>query len=256
MYPVIACFRIYKNHYCVSSYGLCLVAAVLCGTVISMFMARRIGRGSRDIFTFSMLVAATGFIGAAAAGFIIFIPERIAAGFFTFPPVLVSWGGIISSMAALLLISRKWGENAWQLADLFTPGGLIALGIGRIGCVCAGCCYGIHTDSPFGIYFTCPLAPASVMEQPLVPVQIISACFLLFSGITGLFLLRRARRPGGLFLWSVVAYTMFRFIIEFFRADPRAFLLGLSDGQWFSVVAFAVCAYMIFKKRNYSRDYK
>ena len=78
------------------------------------------------------------------------------------------------------------------------------------------------------------------MQQPLVPTQIISALFLVSAGLAFIPIVLRKKNVGLGFGCSAVVYSMFRFIIEFWRDDPRMFILGMSDGQVFSLLYFMV----------------
>jgi len=178
-----------------------------------------------------------GILGAFVVGFILFLPERISHGFFRYPPALVSWGGLLGGLTAIQIMRIKWGVHVLNLADIVAPGFFTGLGIGRIGCFLAGCCYGKTTDLAIGVTFTHPIAPASHSVQPLLPVQLISAASLIIIGIVFIPFARARRTPGFILAATLLVYPVCRFIIEFFRDDPRSFLWGLSDGQLFSVAA-------------------
>jgi phosphatidylglycerol:prolipoprotein diacylglycerol transferase len=167
--------------------------------------------------------------------------------------VLVGWGGIAGGMAALAAITIKWGENFLAIADICTPGYLVGIGIGRIGCHFAGCCFGIHTTSSCGVTFSDPNAIASAMQQPLIPSQLISSVFLIMSGIAFVPFVLRKKTAGICFASSAMLYSLFRFVVEFIRNDPRKFLFGFSDGQIFSAAYFALGAWIllyVIKKRR------
>ena len=100
----------------------------------------------------------------------------------------------------------------------------IAHGIGRIGCFLAGCCYGVQTDSWIGIDF-----PNDGLGK-VVPTQLIEAIFLfLLTGILVILLLVKKFRYN--FLVYLGAYSVFRFILEFFRGDERGVAFALSPSQ-------------------------
>jgi len=240
MHPVLVKLFWMGKDVVIGTYGVMMIAALAAGTLISLAVARHHGYRPSEFINYCMLIIAGVIGGALLAGFIIFLPERAAAGYIDYPPALVSWGGIIGGMAALAYIKYKWKESFLRMADIITPGYIIGLGIGRIGCFFAGCCYGIHTDSWIGITFTDPVAPASAMAQPLVPTQLISAAFLVFAGLLLIPLALKTKTTGFTFALSAVVYSLFRFTIEFWRDDPRVFFLGLSDGQVFSVVYFLI----------------
>ncbi len=236
MHPVLIKLFWMGKEVVIGTYGVMMIIAFAAGTALSLLVARKRGYQPSDFINYCMLVIAGIIGGALLTGFIVSIPDRAAAGFIDHPAALVSWGGISGGLAALVYITIKWKEKFLVLADCLTPGYLVGLGIGRIGCLFAGCCYGIHTASSIGITFTDPIAPASAMLQPLVPTQPISAAFLIIAGLILIPLAMKSKLTGITFSVSAIIYSLFRFAIEFWRDDPRVFILGLSDGQVFSIV--------------------
>lgn len=256
MHPVLFTFTIQGHETVVGTYGLFMVAGFALAVSLSLYLAGLKGYRPGDFFNYAMLIMAGAIAGAFIAGFFIFLPERMSAGFFDYPSALVSWGGILGGVTAGALISLKYKENFLRLADISIPGCLAGMGIGRIGCLFAGCCYGIHTDSWAGVSFIDPISPAAAAQQPLVPTQLISAAFLILSGALFVRIVRRNELSGAPFAASAILYALFRFTIEFWRDDPRRFLFGLSDGQVFSIVYFAfgigILMYLRLKKKRHA----
>ena len=91
------------------------------------------------------------------------VPDVCAvAGFY---PEWFGYGaGVIFVIAVIVALwySRRIGLPLWTTCDVFAPG--IALGhvIGRLGCLMAGCCYGLPTNVPWAITFTDEFANANV----------------------------------------------------------------------------------------------
>ncbi len=251
MYPVLVKLFWMGKEVVIGTYGVMMIAALFAGTLLSIAIARHHGYRPSEFINYCMLVIAGIIGGALAIGFLIFLPERAGKGYIDYPPALVSWGGVLGGLAALCYIKFKWKESFLCLTDIFTPGYLFGLGIGRIGCFFAGCCYGIHTTSCIGVIFIDPLAPASAMTQPLVPTQLISAVFLICAGMIFLPVALKSRLKGFTFSLSAVIYSIFRFTIEFWRDDPRLFIFSLSDGQIFSILYCLMgIGMMVFIFRN------
>jgi phosphatidylglycerol:prolipoprotein diacylglycerol transferase len=254
MHPVLFKFLFLGKDIVIGTYGVMMVAAMAAGVLLALAIARGYGYHPGSFINYCLLIIAGIIGGALLVGFIIFLPERIGRGFIDYPPALVSWGGIGGGLAALVLIKFKCKESFLLLADIATPGYLIGLGIGRLGCLFAGCCYGIYTSSCIGITFSDPMAPASLMKQPLVPTQLISALFLMSAGLALIPVILRRKYTGLGFGCSAILYSMFRFFIEYWRADPRLFIFGLSDGQIFSIIYFmagvAVVIYAVRRSYN------
>ncbi len=252
MHPVLFRFTVQGHETVVGTYGLFMLLAAILAVSLSIYIAGVKGYRREDFFNYAMIIMAGAIAGAFIAGFVVFLPERRSRGFLDYPPALVSWGGILGGMAAAALIAVKYKENFLHMADITVPGWLAGMGIGRIGCFFAGCCYGVHSDSCVGVYFVDPVSPAAAMRQPLLPVQLISAAFLILSGIVFFHIVTRKKLSGAYFAASAVLYSFFRFTIEFWRDDPRRFLCGMSDGQLFSI-AYCACGigiiiYLLLKR--------
>ncbi len=117
---------------------------------------------------------------------------------------------------------------------------VIAHAFGRIGCMCAGCCYGAETDSFIGIYNHGAVR---------VPVQLFEAGFLfILFGVLSVLYFKKCTNTMSLYL---ISYAIWRFIIEFFREDARggAYTLNLAPSQWMSVIFIVIgVALIIFYK--------
>src|SRR5262245_699998 len=64
---------------------------------------------------------------------------------------LASMGGIAGGMIAAAIVARLGGHPLAFGLDVAAPPGLVGLGVGRLGCLLAGCCYGQPTRLPWGV---------------------------------------------------------------------------------------------------------
>lgn len=157
---------------------------------------------------------------------------------------------IFGSLAGMLYLNSKQ-QPLLDWMDCFVPGIALGLAVGRLGCFFAGCCYGAPSDLPWAVTFknTNSLAP---LFQSLHPTQLYHS---LAGLITFLILVVAGNRIGtegritGLFL---ILFSVFRFIIEFFRADHRRELGPLSITHLITLVFFSIGIYLllIYKKRS------
>ena len=110
----------------------------------------------------------------------------------------------------------------------------LAHGLGRIGCFFAGCCYGVETDSIFGVKFP-------HLDHNVYPTQLYEAMFLIIlTAILSLLAFKyKNKYTMPIYLAS---YGVFRFLIEFLRGDDRgAFLFGIiSPSQVFSIICLVI----------------
>ncbi|WP_027722645.1 prolipoprotein diacylglyceryl transferase [Maridesulfovibrio zosterae] len=157
---------------------------------------------------------------------------------------------IFGSLGGLLFLKSK-KQDIMPWLDCFAPAIALGQAIGRIGCFSAGCCYGKHTDLPWAVTFrnTDSVAP---LFYPLHPTQIYHS----LAGIITFVILLQAKKYlkndgkiTGLFL---VLFSLFRFIIEFFRADYRGSFGPISTTQFITLVFFSIGIYLLSvnKKRS------
>ncbi|MFC1888773.1 prolipoprotein diacylglyceryl transferase [Thermodesulfobacteriota bacterium] len=150
------------------------------------------------------------------------------------------YGGLVASIVAVLAYSRLKGIDPWSTGDLFAPAAAIGLVFSRLGCFMAGCCYG----NPCGEGLYSDLVCMRFTEgSPLRhPTQLYSSAGALL--ILGLLLHRRGRKrfEGELSATFLVVYPILRFMIEFFRADPRGSMqlgpIELSSSQVVGIPTF------------------
>lgn len=103
--------------------------------------------------------------------------------------------------------------------------------IGRVGCFLAGCCYGKETSSWIGVDF-----PNDGLGK-VIPTQLIEAIFLLILSIA-LAVIILVTKFKYTFLIYLGTYSIFRFIIEFYRGDERGVAFALSPSQVWCIIIF------------------
>jgi phosphatidylglycerol:prolipoprotein diacylglycerol transferase len=144
---------------------------------------------------------------------------------------LVFYGGFIGAALAALWVVRAKGLPLWTTGDIVAPAVALGQTFGRLGCFFAGCCYGAACDLPWAVTFTDPrsLAP---LHAALHPTQLYSAA-ANFAVFAVLHWVARPRQKfqGQLLGLYLVLEPAARFVVEFFRADPRGALGPLSTSQ-------------------------
>ena len=119
----------------------------------------------------------------------------------------------------------------------------------------AGCCYGRPTDVPWGITFTNTLAAANSgtpLEVSVHPTQLYeSVATLLILGILLLVERRTRTFPGQTFWTYLLLYPLARFVIEFYRGDPRGTVFELlSTSQFVSLLLVPLSIVMLVVLRR------
>ena len=237
----------------VYTYGLLLAAAYLLGLKLAMVRARARGLDANRVLDLGIYIIISALVGAKLL--------LLVTDFKTFtsnPRELLTlarsggvfYGGLILAVTVALLYIRRVGLPLWTTTDVFAPG--IALGhvVGRFGCLFAGCCFGKPTTMPWGITFKDPFAAANVgtpLGVPLHPTQLYEAgAELLILGIL-LFSERKGRPFAGRTFWLyMLLYAISRFIIEFYRGDPRGSVGIFSTSQFISILLAPLAVVMLF----------
>jgi phosphatidylglycerol:prolipoprotein diacylglycerol transferase len=166
---------------------------------------------------------------------------------------LTFYGGFLAATLAAAWLFRRDRFPFWKGVDM---GGMmvpIGLGLGRLGCVMVGCCFGKTCDLPWALSFPSH-SPASEWQfrQKLLatpvdeslavhPTQLYeSLAAFAIAAFTILYVQGRKRYDGQVFAVFCVLYAASRFVIEFWRSDDRGGLLWLSTSQWIGILMLFV----------------
>ena len=171
----------------------------------------------------------------------------------------VFYGGLLLAVPMCWWYIRRNGLPLWTTCDTFAPGIALAQGVGRMGCLLGGCCYGQPTDARWGITFTNTLAAANSgtpLGVALHPTQIYESVAVLL--ILGVLLVgeRRWRPfPGRTFWTYVLLYGVARIVLELYRGDPRGTVFDTLPTSQF-VSALIVPASIVMLVRLARRGYR
>lgn len=220
-------------------YGLMIAIGAISAYLITEYRAKKKNMKHELVFALFWWCLGGGILGAKLLYLITQIKNIIAD-----PSILldvsegfVVYGGIIGGILAGYLFCRRHKLNFLQYFDLVMPSIALAQGFGRVGCIFAGCCYGIETDSPFGIIFhESDYAPNYVN---LVPTQPISSVLNFLHFLLLIMISKRVKADGQVAGFYLIFYSAGRFILEFFRGDLARGNIGvLSTSQFISIFLF------------------
>lgn len=122
---------------------------------------------------------------------------------------------------------------------------------GRIGCFCAGCCYGIPYTGFGAVVF--PRDSFAPCEISLFPIQLIEAIVLLLISGTIFMLQVQIKCEYTIETYSIL-YGISRFILEYLRYDPaRGKIWVLSTSQWISMILVILAVICIYSKSKYKK---
>lgn len=195
-----------------------------------------------DVIACTLFTVALGIVGAILfQNFYNFVKDPSN---FSFSLAMTFYGGLIVGTIVFILIFQLYvaKHNDIKIKEIFVVAPVCitsAHAFGRIGCLLAGCCYGKETDSWIGMEF-----PGLGTR---IPTQLIEAIFLFVLTIAFAFIIFKTNFKWTLHLYLAV-YSIFRFILEFFRGDAArgATLLGLYPSQIVCVFIWIIFVPTIF----------
>ncbi len=251
MYPEL--FRI--GTFPVTTYGLWLAAGMLFALLVAARLGSRDGLPRDRIYDIGMWTLIGGLLGSKALMYFtedhvqIFSLDFLRSGG-------VYYGGFLGGFLAIAILIRIYGLPFWKVADAFAPGVALGQAFGRQGCFSAGCCWGRHTDLPWGVHFSelgheytgVPVYGPDGGSLYLHPTQLYeSFAMLIVFGV--LFYMHRKKKFDGQVLIAYgIIYSIFRFFIEFLRDDPRGDIMGLTSMTGLStsqMIGLVVAAFSI-----------
>jgi len=261
MYPIL--FEVFGRQ--ISTYGLFLIIGALVAWILVYILKDKDDKDTSLVF---LICLCGGLIGAFALRPIMRIPELIKnwelfrqvplrvflAGYFG---EMVFYGGVIGGAIAVLIYCKGNKIPVLPVVDMFAPALAVAHGFGRIGCFFGGCCYGIevHGHLPFAVVFPQQSYTAATLHgDPVLATQLIEATGLFIFAAILIIIYKKTAITGLTICIYGFLYSIFRFVIEFYRGDRvRGIYGGLSTSQYISMVVFIFCAillYIILRRRK------
>lgn len=165
---------------------------------------------------------------------------------------LTFWGGLILGFICLVIYLKIMSLPVNDTLNLLTMPFCIAHGFGRIGCFCAGCCFGKPTMSCMGVVFPNGSLPYLHYGQDIsiFPTQLFESGFVLLLFLFFLFSKSKIVLENRWLIY-LVTYAVFRFCIEYIRADNRG-VLGpqslFSPSQIISLAVFIIIVPVLIYK--------
>jgi phosphatidylglycerol:prolipoprotein diacylglycerol transferase len=229
----------------IKSYGLLLALSFVLGMLLSVRRGRSLGLAPETILDLVFGVLVSSLIGVR----LFFVLTHWGSfdpwyrAFFLWDGGLTLYGGIIAAMLTVWYMTRRRGIPFLVMADIFSPGVALGIGITRVGCFLAGCCFGMPTDHFCAVNFPHGSPPWKQFgDVALHPSQLYASAggFLVF----GLLLLleRFHNFRGATFGRFLLFYGVSRFVVDFSRyyeAD-QVMALGWSNNQWISLGMMAL----------------
>lgn len=259
MYPEL--FRI--GNFPITTYGMFLAVGMLLALYVASRLAARDGLPRERIYDLGLWTLIGGLVGSKVLMILtdsnveVFSLDFLRSGG-------VYYGGFLGGFLTVAILIRFYKLPFWKVSDAFAPGVALGQAFGRQGCFAAGCDWGKPTNLPWGVHFSdlgnqytgVPIYGPDGLDLYLHPTQLYESFFMLLVFVFLVWLHRRKKFDGQVLIAYGLIYSVFRFLIEFVRDDPRGDLFGLttltglSTSQLISlVVAAGAVALMVIRLR-------
>lgn len=218
----------------VATHGFFVLLGVLVATLVVLAEGRRRGMLDEGLLTTAVGALVGGAIGMHAAGWLRHLdPSRN-------PSLAIAWqygaksilGGLTGAYLGAIVAKRLYGYPV-RTGDVFAPAVALGMAVGRFGCFFAeppgrvtSVPWGIQTDAAI------PSCPGCAGGQAMHPSFLYEIAFHLAAFCALRWLRGRVSAPGELLTMYLGAYAVFRFGVEFTRAN-EVVAAGLTRGQWF-----------------------
>ena len=165
------------------------------------------------------------------------------------PFALMDWEGLLSGTtwftngktimcgmvgAYFAVEATKWTlDIKTKTGDSFAVPVAVTVAIGRLGCLRAGCCFGVETNLPWA------MRCAATDDLLRHPTQIYESLFHCSMAGLCYFLIVRGAWKGQIVKFYILSYLLYRFVTEFLRPELKMGL-ELTWYQWFALLVAPV----------------
>ena len=233
-------------------YSLAYIIGILSGWIVGkrFFITNSALKQTFDDFiTYSILAIILG----GRLGYVLLYNPKYY--FYNFLDIFKIWeggmsfhGGLIGVILASIIFAKKNNQNPYNYLDVVSIVAPIGIFFGRIANFINSELYGTETNLPWGVKF---VQIDNLFRHPSQLYEAVFEGIILFSILIYFRNKQFTKIPGfisGIFL---IFYSIFRFIIEFFRVpdDQLGYLLfNLTMGQLISSIFLIVGVCLIIKK--------
>ena len=236
------------GNFTIHTYGVLVALGLLSAYFISLYLAKKENLDRSHVENLFIYTVIGGIVGARAA----YVLEH-RDQFRSLIDIIAIWNGgidwfgaFIGGSITLITLLKIYKIPILKVGDVASVSVALGHTLGRIGCTCAGCCYGkpVPEDSPFrDIAIVFPNNPNTVAPHgvPLYPTQPAEAIgnFLIF--IILFIMYRNKKFDGQIFSMYLVMYGIERFLLEFWRGvTPPLPVINLTWNQIISIGSVVV----------------
>ena len=226
----------------IHSYGVMLMIGLAVGVWWLTRTGRDHGFDLEDWIDFALVILLSGVVGARLLYVLLHLPEYASAPMsilYVWQGGLAYHGGVAGAIIGGYAFAHVRKISFPLLTDLSAPAVALGYAFARIGCFLNGCCYGNESHLPWAVNFPAG-TEAGAGGFPRHPTQLYAsaASFIIFLILARL--QPRIKVRGNLFLGYLLLYSIYRFIVEFFRRGATANVFDplspLTEAQTASII--------------------
>jgi phosphatidylglycerol:prolipoprotein diacylglycerol transferase len=262
MHPVLFTIPVFGG-ITIHTYGILVATGFLVGMWWGGYDARRRGENPSRIMDMVFYMILSGLVVSRLHYILVVDPGmfwrapldvfKIWQGGITF------YGGVVGGVIGVAVYVWWYKLSFWTCADIVAPGLSLGHAFGRIGCLMAGCCHGREApaDAWYAIRFPEGVGSLAPVGTALYPTQIMESL-----GEVGIFLFllwmgRRQKFSGQIFLLYLIIYAVMRYTLEFWRGDvDRGWWIEpiVSTSQGIAIVMATVGVILYMWRRRYAQS--
>ena len=244
MFPELVIFNI-----SISMYPLCVAIGFLFGMIVADLVSSRFLVSKNESYILMCLIE----IGVVIGGKVLYLLINIKQiskyynsfgliGLFT-KTGFVFYGGLFGGLTAIKLFAMAIKKSFFRCSSLAFSVTPLIHAFGRLGCFCAGCCYGKVWSGKLTVCYK---------NEYRFPVQLLESSlnFLLFILFIILIYKNKTYFICSLYMFF---YGIIRSICEFFRGDiSRGFMGTISISTWISIlcILIGIFVFLLLKKKD------
>ncbi len=154
-----------------------------------------------------------------------------------FHPGLTSYGGAIGLLGSALIFERIINLNGKLIKYSILSLPLI-YSVSKIGCLLAGCCYGIPYNGIGSIIYS------SGLNIPVFPIQLLETIVFMIIFI----IINKYKNSKNILLLSIIVMSVFKFLLDFLRYEHYEKVFTMN--QMFSLLILIGTSFLLLYKHK------